>query len=185
MIYKIVLLSLLCTLTYAEDNRAEALVESKQKVDMTYQEMMQIMGRSAGMIYQGILLQNRQMIKDGASRIEGHRAPRHKPWLIVEKSKQAAFKEMLLVYDKELHDNADAILEIVDQEDWTKINQAFGVLTQSCITCHLSWRDQVIKRDFPAKKIETDMQNEHDHPDELLPKKQFLPLIKEHAIERP
>lgn len=164
------------------DQKAEALVEGKQKMDMTYKEMMQIMGRSASMIYEGILLQNSQMVKDGALAISGHKAPKHKPWLIVEKSKQKAFKEMLLIYDQELHKGADAILETVTQKDWHKTNQAFSSLTENCITCHESWRDQVIKRDFKKVYMPLKEREDHDHLDEFKPIKQRLHTIEQ---ERP
>lgn len=181
----IMLLFALYTLGYAQNQSAEELVESKQKMDMTYQEMMQIMGRSAGMIYEGILRQNQQMVRDGALAISGHRAPKHKPWLIMEKSKQDAFKEMLLIYDEALHEGAEAVLETLEKKDWHKTNQAFSIMTVSCITCHESWRDKVIKRDFKKVYMPLKYKEDHDHQIIPLPKPKSLQYNKENLHQIP
>jgi len=133
------------------DVAAEHLLEGKQETDMTYREMMQIMGRSATKMYEGILLQNKQMVIDGALSISGHRAPRHKPWLIMRESDQEAFKTMLLFYDEALHEGAENIIESLEENDWNASNQLLGKMTSNCIVCHQVWRDKVVKREF--KKI--------------------------------
>jgi len=127
---------------------AEELVASKVMADMTYQEMMQIMNLSAGKIYNGLVLQNRVMVKDGVKSIMYHRAPSHKPWLIMPKEKQEAFKEMLLLYDEELHESAEAVEDAVAKNDWIAATDAFAKMTHSCIICHSSFKDQVIRRKF-------------------------------------
>lgn len=142
----ILLLSI--TILYAKEQSAEELVESKVRADMSYQEMMQIMNLSAGKIYNGIILQNGVMVKDGVKAIMYHRAPNHKPWLIMPKDKQEVFKEMLLVYDEELHEGAEAIEDAVEKDDWIAATNAFATMTQSCIVCHNSFKDLVVKRKF-------------------------------------
>lgn len=144
----ILVLSLLSLAVHAQDDKAEALVKSKIKADMTYQEMMQIMNTSAMKIYNGIILENKVMVRDGAQAIENHRAPNHKPWFIMPHSKQEAFKEMLLIYDKKLHESADDIITALEKDDWMHVNQAFSQMTQNCIACHSAWKGEVIKRNF-------------------------------------
>ena len=145
----IIAMHLFIAVAYAEKKEsAEELIASKVKADMTYQEMMQIMSIDAKKIYDGMILENRVMVIDGANAIRFHKAPNHKPWLIVEKSKQDAFKEMLLIYDEILHESAEDIVDALDKDDWSGANRAFGVMTDSCIVCHSGWKNEVIKRDF-------------------------------------
>ncbi|MEA3523025.1 MAG: hypothetical protein U9R50_08610 [Campylobacterota bacterium] len=133
---------------YAQEDRAEALVNSKEKADMTYYEMMQNMNQSASKVYDGIILENKIMVQDGAEEIMNHRAPNHKPWLIMPKSKQEAFKAMLLIYDEELHEAAEDIIDALKKDDWIHVNNAFATMTQSCIVCHSAWKNEVIQRNF-------------------------------------
>lgn len=58
---------------------AEALVASKRPADTTYRDLMQILGRSLNWIQDGVLLQNKQLIREGSNVIVNHPAPRHKP----------------------------------------------------------------------------------------------------------
>ncbi len=144
----ILLMSILSLNLYAQSDSAEALIASKVKADMTYQEMMQIMNKSASKVYDGIILENKVMVRDGAEAIAEHRAPNHKPWLIMPKSKQEAFKAMLLIYDEELHESAEEIIIALEKDDWINVNQAFSTMTQSCIVCHSAWKNEVVKRNF-------------------------------------
>lgn len=150
----------LYTFSNAFDN-AEKLVDSKQKSDMTYKELMQIMGRSSSMIHQGILMQNRQMVKDGANAIAHHKAPNHKPWLIMETFQYQAFKDTLVEFDNRLHQIADAIIKVVDEEDWTKTQKAFSELTLTCISCHISWKSEA--HPINPKQINSSNPTQHPH----------------------
>ena len=145
----IVAMHLMVAAVYAQKKaNVEELIASKEKANMNYQEMMQIMSANAKKTYDGIILENRIMAKDGANAIRFHKAPNHKPWLIVEKSKQNAFKEMLLIYDEILHESAEDIVDAVEKGDWSGANRAFGVMSESCVICHSSWKNEVIRRDF-------------------------------------
>ena len=151
----IVSITLLVSSIYAEQKESvKELLESKVQADMSYQEMMQIMGMNAQKIHQGILLQNPIMVRDAAQAIQYHKAPNHKPWLIMPKPQQEGFKEMLLVYDELLHEGAEDIADAVEKNDWSAANRAFGAMSESCIVCHGVWRNQVIKRNFKVKNQE-------------------------------
>ncbi|HIP60040.1 MAG TPA: hypothetical protein EYH01_06405 [Campylobacterales bacterium] len=156
----IIILVFLNSYTYAAD-KAQTLVDSKQKSDMTYKELMQIMGRSSLMVHQGILTQNRQMVKDGAYEIAHHKAPNHKPWLIMKTFQYQAFKDTLVEFDKQLHHIADAIIKVVDEEDWTKTQKAFHELTLTCISCHISWKSEA--HPINPKQINSSNQTQHPH----------------------
>ncbi len=143
-VFNVIIISTLLTL-HLNAKSAEELVEGKVKADMTYRQMMQIMNLSAGKIFNGIVLQNRVMVKDGVKAIMYHRAPNHKPWSIMPKDKQEVFKEMLLIYDEELHEGAEAIEDAVDNDNWIAATDAFAKMTHSCIVCHQSFKNEVVK----------------------------------------
>jgi cyanate lyase len=51
--------SLLFSLSHAEERTAEQLVASKKKADMTYKQLMEIMGDASAMIHKGIIRENK------------------------------------------------------------------------------------------------------------------------------
>jgi len=135
--------SLMFTGLYAEELTAEQLVASKKKADMTYKQLMATMGRSSTMIHEGILRENKQMVKTGANFILGHPAPNHKPWSNMKKEDQADFKKSLLAYDKILDIQTEAIVAAADKENWTDASTAANELMHSCISCHAVWKNRV------------------------------------------
>ena len=135
--------SLLFSGLYAEEQTAEQLVSSKKKADMSYKQLMATMGNSSSMIHEGILRENKQMVKTGANFILGHPAPNHKPWNIMKKEDQADFKKSLLAYDKILDMHTEAIVAAADKENWTDAGTAANELMHSCISCHALWKNRV------------------------------------------
>jgi hypothetical protein len=137
----------LCTcffaLSHAEEKTAEQLVASKEKADMTYRQLMNIMGSASAMIHEGIVRENKQMVKEGAYIILHHPAPKHKPWLIVEESDQEDFKKSLLSFDKILNAHAGRTAEEAGKGNWLEAGMAAYELTTSCIACHSIWKDKV------------------------------------------
>ena len=55
--------SLIISGLYAEEQTAEQLVASKKKADMTYKQLMATMGSGSTMMHEGILRENKQMVK--------------------------------------------------------------------------------------------------------------------------
>ncbi len=91
-------------------NNAETLVASKQESDLSYKQIMELMGKGSALIHAGILRENSIMVEQGSQLIDGHYAPYHKPWDMFEgKEDQEAFKQMLLIYDRILHDASHTI----------------------------------------------------------------------------
>lgn len=72
-------IGMLAGVAHAQEGSAEGLVANMQRADMTYQQLMEIMGTASGMMHEGILRQNQQMVKNGAEMILTHPAPRHDP----------------------------------------------------------------------------------------------------------
>jgi len=122
---------------------AEQLVASKKKADMTYRQLMQIMGKASSMMHEGILRENKQMIKEGANIIVGHPAPKHKPWTIMRKEDHKAFKKTLKSFNKTLDQQAEKVAEEAAKDNWKGANSAAHDLMNSCITCHEMWRAKV------------------------------------------
>lgn len=74
-------------------NNAEELVQSKQKSNMSYKQMMQRMGEAYKLMQTGIINQNKELIKMGTWMIDNHPAPKEKPWTIV-KDKDKKFQKL-------------------------------------------------------------------------------------------
>ena len=128
---------------HAEEQTAEQLVSSKKKADMSYKQLMATMGSGSAMMHEGILSENKQMVKSGANLILHHPAPNHKPWSIMKKEDQTDFKKSLLAYDKILDIHTEAIVAAADKEKWTDASTAANELIHSCISCHALWKSKV------------------------------------------
>jgi hypothetical protein len=135
--------SLVIFQAYAEGQTADQLVASKRQADMTYRQLMEIMGAASAMIQEGIVRQNPEMTRIGAGMIADHPAPNHKPWSIIAEVDQGAFKETLLSFDEVLHAEATRIEEAAASRDWLAASQAAHALTNACITCHAAWKGRV------------------------------------------
>jgi len=115
-------------------NSAEELVRSMTKADMTYRQLMQMMGESLSLITQGILSENKQMVERGTDFLLTHPAPRHKPWSIMPKEAQSEFKAALVTYDKVLENYSMQINAAVKKDKWLLANQNLHDLNSSCLS---------------------------------------------------
>ena len=122
---------------------AEQLVASKKFAEMSYKQLMNILGSGMAMVQQGILMENKQMIMEGAGLILNHAAPKENPWLIMNKQDQEGFKNSMLAYDLILDNYAKEIAEKVKEEDWLEVNKKTYELINSCVVCHSLWRHKV------------------------------------------
>lgn len=143
IILSIMLASMIISSSYAETKTAEQLVASMKKADMTYRQLMEVMGRSTSMMHEGILRENKQMVEVGANFILTHPAPNHKPWTIMKKEDQEGFKQSLLAFDKILDIHTEAMVEAAKKEDWIEASKASHELLNSCVSCHVMWRNKV------------------------------------------
>lgn len=131
---------------------AEDLVASMRIADMTYKELMTIMGRSISLMQDGVITQNRELIAQGANLIFTHPAPSHKPWAIMEsKADQEGFKQALLAYDVALDVYARSVVDASKMRDWLGAADALSSLQNACVSCHLPWKDKAIKIVSTAK----------------------------------
>jgi hypothetical protein len=122
------------------ESAADALVAGKQRADMTYRELMQILGRSLGWMQSGIVLENKQLVREAANHVQHHPAPRHKPWLIMDPLDQEGFKQALLAFDAMLDRGAGEVTAAVEQGDWIGATEAMARLQTTCVSCHMQWR---------------------------------------------
>lgn len=127
----------------AQEGTAEDLVAGMERADMTYRQLMEVMGGASGMMHEGILRQNPQMVKSGAEVILTHPAPSHKPWSIMPQEKQAGFKSSLVSFDKLLDQYTEATAKAAAQKDWLKASQSLQELNMACVSCHAMWKDEV------------------------------------------
>jgi hypothetical protein len=124
----------------AEEKTAEQLVAGKKKANITYRQLMEMMGSASIMIHEGIVRENPQMVRDGANLIVNHPAPNHKPWTIVAESDQAAFKQSLLIFDKIMDNQAEDTASQAEQGRWLDASTSAHALMNSCISCHAGWK---------------------------------------------
>lgn len=119
---------------------ADALVASKNKADMSYRELMQILGRSLTWIQAGIVQENKQLVRVGVNHVIHHPAPNHKPWTIMDKADQEGFKQALLSFDPVLDIHANEAAAAVEKGDWIGATEAAARLQTACVSCHAQWK---------------------------------------------
>lgn len=119
---------------------AESLVASKTKADMTYRELMQILGRSLTWIQAGIVQENKQLVREGVNHVIHHPAPNHKPWTIMDQADQEGFKQALLAFDPVLDIHANEALAAAEKGDWIEATAAAARLQTACVSCHGEWK---------------------------------------------
>lgn len=121
---------------------ADALVASKKKADMTYRELMQILGRSLTWIQTGIVQENKQLVREGVNHVIHHPAPSHKPWMIMAPTDQEGFKQALLAFDPVLDTHANEALAAAEKGDWIEATAAASRLQTACVSCHGGWKQK-------------------------------------------
>lgn len=129
--------------SFAAEDAAESMVASKKKADMTYKQLMQIMGNASTAMHEGIIQENKQMVVEGVTFILTHPAPKHKPWDIMRDEDKEGFKESLLSFDKTLDEQAIRVRDAATQDNWIEANKALSGLNELCIGCHSMWRGAV------------------------------------------
>ena len=129
---------------YHPHKNVQELVKSKEKSDLSYKELMQQFGRAYSMIQKGVIEQDKVTIEIGLDSIDTHPVPKEKPWSIISKDNQEAFKASLLYYDNQLHNNIIDIKESLKTNNWILINQKVFDLSNQCISCHITWKDNTL-----------------------------------------
>ncbi len=142
-IFVILCVCMISPLSHAEQKTAEQLVASKKKADMTYRQLMEIMGSASAMIHKGIVGENKQLVNEGANFILNHPAPKHKPWTIMKESDREGFKKSLPSFEKLLSTHAGRAAEEAGQGNWLEASNAAHKLTTACIGCHSIWKNKV------------------------------------------
>ena len=127
----------------AQEKSAEDLVKSMKKEDITYAQLMSGMGMSYDNIQKGVITMNKLLVDRGIDFIRTHPAPKQNPWLIMDKDDQEGFKAMLVYYDKKMDEDIALIEKAVKQKDWYNAYEGTKELGNSCISCHLGYKNQV------------------------------------------
>ncbi len=100
-------------------------------------------GMASNNIQTGIISMNRLLVDGGIDFIRTHPAPRKSPWVIMGKDDQTGFKSMLVFYDKKMDEDVEAIEKAVNKKDWQKALEASNELSNSCLSCHVVYKDKV------------------------------------------
>lgn len=128
---------------YAQEKTADDLVKSMKKADITYAQLMQGMGMAKNNIDGGIISMNKLLVERGIDFIRTHPAPKQKPWVIMAQNDREGFKSMLVYYDKKMDEDVEAIEKAIKSKDWQKALEASTELSNSCISCHVSYKNKV------------------------------------------
>jgi type III secretory pathway component EscR len=56
---------------------------------------------------------------------------------------QTGFKSMRMFYNKKMDEDAEAIEKAVNKKDWQKALEASNKLSNSCLSCHVVYKDKV------------------------------------------
>jgi soluble cytochrome b562 len=139
----LIITALLSITTAHAEMTAEQLVASKIKADMTYRQLMEILGSASSMMHEGIIRENQQMVKEASNIIIGHPAPNHNPWSIMNEEDQKGFKKSLKFYNKDLDVHAERAAMEAAKGNWQEARKASNDLMNSCTTCHAMWRTKV------------------------------------------
>lgn len=137
------LLVILTTSLVAQFKSTDEMLKTMKKEDITYAQLMAGMQMASNNIQSGIISMNKVLVDRGINFIRTHPAPRKKPWVIMKKEDQEAFKSTLLVYDKQMDDDVLAIEKALNKKDWAKAMDASQELNNTCLSCHLSWKNNV------------------------------------------
>ncbi|WP_044417915.1 hypothetical protein [Halarcobacter anaerophilus] len=143
IIETLTLSTLLSVSLIAQEKTADDLVKSMKKADITYAQLMQGMGMAKNNIDMGIISMNEFLVERGINLIRTHPAPKQKPWYIMAEEDREGFKSMLVYYDKKMDEDVEAIEKAVHKKDWMKALEASQELSNSCISCHMIYKDKV------------------------------------------
>lgn len=128
---------------FAQEKTADDLLKSMKKEDISYRQLMNAMSMASDNIQTGIISMNKVLVDRGINFIRTHPAPRAKPWVIMGKEDQEGFKTMLVYFDKKMDEDVEAIEKAVTSKDWIKALEASNELSNSCLSCHLAYKDKV------------------------------------------
>lgn len=128
---------------FAQEKTADDLIKTMKKEDITYAQLMSGMAMAKNNIDTGIISMNKMLVDRGIDFIRTHPAPKAKPWVIMDKEDQEGFKSMLVYYDKKMDKDVEAIEDAVNKNEWVDALNASQELSNSCMSCHISYKDKV------------------------------------------
>lgn len=128
---------------FAQEKTADDLIKTMKKEDITYAQLMSGMAMAKNNIDTGIISMNKMLVDRGIDFIRTHPAPKAKPWVIMDKEDQDGFKSMLVYYDKKMDKDVEAIEDAVNKNEWVDALNASQELSNSCMSCHISYKDKV------------------------------------------
>ena len=142
-ILKVGLITFISTSLFGEVKDADELIKTMKKEDITYAQLMGGMAMAINNIQTGIIAQNKMLVDRGIDFIRTHPAPKQKPWVIMDKKDREAFKASLVFCDKKMDDDVDVIQKAVAQKDWVKATEGLNTFNNTCVACHISWKNEV------------------------------------------
>lgn len=137
------MVAMLSTPLFAQVKNADDLIKTMKKEDITYNQLMAAMGKALNNIQEGIIGMNKVLVDRGINFVRTHPAPKAKPWVIMDEKDHEAFKASLVYFDKKMDEDILAIEKSVAKKDWGQALQELNTFQNTCMSCHVSWKNEV------------------------------------------
>ncbi len=143
LLLKLTLVAILSNTLIAKEKTADDLIKTMKKEDITYAQLMGGMAMAINNIQTGIISQNKMLVDRGIDFIRTHPAPKQKPWLLMDEKDRKAFKVSLVYFDKKMDEDVEAIEKAMAKKDWNEAMTGLNTFQNTCLSCHVSWKDEV------------------------------------------
>ncbi len=124
----------------------DSLLAQKRKADISFAQLMQIMHQATGMIFDGILYENPEMVALGAHLLAEHPAPAKGPAAAIVPERREEFKNVMPTYDKVFQGTAERVTADASKGRWPDAYAGYREITHACVACHMAWRHHAISR---------------------------------------
>lgn len=108
---------------------------------LTLRDVMQLVKVSTLKILEGFLLNNEEMIIQGAKEIANHPKPKGGPLLYIDPSKREEFKRLMASFEKTVHGGSRDIIRLVREGKKEEAFQKYTEVVRGCMACHKLFRD--------------------------------------------
>lgn len=118
--------------------------EPKEENSLDLLTIMRLLAIDIQIINEGIYTENYDLIEQGAAAINEHPPLSDKTLSLVKKTlgnRMQAFGQ----YDKVVHDTADSLKIAAINHDMESILEKYQVIQQGCVSCHSSFRNEIIQ----------------------------------------
>ncbi len=133
------------------DEALDAILARKRQADISFAQVMQVMHQGAGMIFDGILFENKETVTLGARQLAEHAAPAAGPAAAMAPEKRGEFRGVMPAYDKIFQAAAERVVASAARGQWSDAYAGYREITDACVACHAAWRPYALSRQAPGE----------------------------------